>query len=235
MTWDRSRFTTARWLELGASLCGLLAALALNHKLGRLASAQGELAHPSPDLLLSVLPRVDLRFVFVYGFAAFLVWLIAAALWRERHHLAHIAWLYALLIAVRSLFIVLTPMRTPADALWVAGDPLFDVLGKHLTFKHDLFFSSHTALPFLAYLIFRDRWARWSFLAISLLMAFTVLATRLHYSIDVLAAFFITYALYRWERRWLRAPYRRLRQAVLLRLQSSWPMTSSWSAGDRRG
>ena len=197
MTWDRSRFHPARWIELAVSLLALFGALALNRWAGALASAAGEQAHTSPDLLLSFFPRVDMGFFFVYGFAAWLVWLIVAALWRESHHLAHIAYLYALLVVVRSLFIVLTPMHTPADAIWVGGDPLYELFGRHLTFQNDLFFSSHTAMPFLSYLIFRDSWVRRSFLAFSILMAVTVLCMRAHYSIDVFAAFFITYAVYR--------------------------------------
>jgi len=213
--WDTSRWTLPRLIELAIALIGLGVTLAFNNWLGRIASRAGESAHPSPDLLLSHLPVVDLRVFFVWGFAAFLAALIGIALLRERRRLAHIAWLYSLMIAVRSVFIVLTPMRSPEGALWVGGDPLFEAVGRHLTFRNDLFFSSHTSLPFLAYLIFRDRWARLGFLATSLAMAATVLLTRLHYSIDVFAAFFITYAVYRWERRVLRAPYRRFRYRVL--------------------
>ena len=47
------------------------------------------------------------------------------------------------------------------------------------------------------------------------MLAATVLLTRLHYSIDVFSAYFITYALYRFERRKLRAPYRRVRMRLL--------------------
>ncbi len=214
MRWNNKRWDLPRLVELAIALSALGGALLLNNWLGRVAERNGARAHPSPDLLLSLLPVVDLRFLFVYGFAGFLVALLAIGLWRERHHLAHIAWLYAMLISLRSVFIILTPMREPVGALPVAGDPLFDAVGRYLTFRNDLFFSSHTALPFLAYLTYRDGWARRIFLAFTLAMAATVLLTRQHYSIDVFAAFFITYALYRWERRWLRAPYRRARARV---------------------
>lgn len=213
--WDTSRWTRVRLVELIVSLCALAGAIAFNSYMGGVADRAGETAHPSPDLLLSLLPRVDLRVLFVWGFAAFWAWAIGVALLRERRRLAHIAWLYALLLLVRSLFIVLTPMRAPPDSLWVGGDPLFDAVGRHLTFRNDLFFSSHTALPFLGFLVYRDRWARLVFLGFSVTLAVTVLLTRLHYSIDVFAAYFITYAVYRFEHRWLRWPYRRLRWRVL--------------------
>lgn len=214
--WDTSRWNRVRCIELALSLAGLGGAIALNSFMGRVADGAGEKAHPSPDLLLSLLPRVDLRVLFVWGFAAFWAWAIGVALARERRRLAHIAWLYALLLVVRSLFIVLTPMRAPLDSFWAGGDPLFDAVGCHLTFHNDLFFSSHTALPFLGFLVYRDRWARLVFLGFSITLAITVLLTRLHYSIDVFAAFFITYAVYRFEHRWLRWPYRRLRRRLLL-------------------
>ncbi|MFI5360914.1 MAG: phosphatase PAP2-related protein [Elusimicrobiota bacterium] len=213
--WDTSRWSRARVLELAVALCGLGGAIAFNSFMGKIADSAGEAAHSSPDLLLSLLPRVDLRVLFVWGFAAFWAWAIGIALIRERRRLAHIAWLYSLLLLVRSLFIVLTPMRVPLDYLWVGGDPLYDALGRHLTFRNDLFFSSHTALPFLGYLIYSDVWARRVFLGFSIVLAATVLLTRLHYSIDVFAAYFITYAVYRFEHRWLRRPYRRLRWRIL--------------------
>lgn len=221
--WDTSRWSRARLVELAVSLAGLGGAIAFNSWMARIADGAGEKAHPSPDLLLSLLPRVDLRVLFVWGFAAFWAWAIVVAVLRERRRLAHIAWLYSLLLVLRGLFIVLTPMRAPVDSIWVGGDPLFDAVGRHLTFRNDLFFSSHTALPFLGFLVYSDRWARWVFLGFSVLLAATVLLMRLHYSIDVFSAYFITYALYRFEYRWLRAPYRRLRAAALARLAPALP------------
>ena len=213
--WDTSRWSRARLIELATALAGLGAAIAFNSFMGHVADGAGESAHPSPDMLLRLLPRADLSVLFVWGFAAFWAWAIGVALIRERRRLAHIAWLYSILLVTRGLFIVLTPMRAPADAIWSGGDPLFDAVGSYLTFRNDLFFSSHTALPFLGFLVYRDRWARLVFLGFSIVLAATVLLMRRHYSIDVFAAYFITYAVYRFEYRWLRWPYRRLRWRLL--------------------
>ncbi|MBI5624633.1 MAG: hypothetical protein HY924_12715 [Elusimicrobia bacterium] len=221
--WDRHRLTPARIAEMVLAFCGLMAAFYVNYLAGRLADTQGELARPSPDLLLSTLPVVDLRVLFVWGFAVFLVWAFAAGWLYERHRGAHILWLYALLILVRSGFMILTPMHLPKGALLVDGQSFLMSIGQYINFKHDLFFSAHTAMPYLGYLVHRKRWVAWSFLGLSVLMAVTVLLTRLHYSIDVLAAYFITYALYRFERRWLRRPYRRLRHAAFVRLRGPGP------------
>lgn len=205
---DDKRDATWREYLVGGGALG--AALTVNQFAGRLADANGENAHPSPDLLLAWLPHWDTSILFIYGFTALLVWLIVAGLRWERRRIPRILWAYAILVAVRSFFIILTPMHTPPDHAIVAGDPLFEIFGRFLTFKHDLFFSSHTATPFLAYLLFRDKWVSLSFLAISFLMAATVLIGRFHYSIDVFAAFFITYAVQKLEAHKIQDVYERL-------------------------
>ncbi|MBD3360385.1 hypothetical protein GF366_01130, partial [Candidatus Peregrinibacteria bacterium] len=72
--------------------------------------------------------------------------------------------------------------------------------GGHLSklfFENDLFFSGHTAVPFLAFLVFKEsKIFKWVMFAGSILMAITVLLMHVHYSIDVFAAFFITYGIY---------------------------------------
>ncbi|MBI5211374.1 MAG: hypothetical protein HY927_15475 [Elusimicrobia bacterium] len=221
--WERQRLTPARVVETAVAFGGLLGAICVNYYAGKLADVQGELARPLPDLLLRHLPLVDMRIVFVWGFALFLAWVFAAGFWFERHRAAHILWLYALLILLRSFFIILTPMHVPKGALLAHEGWVYQNVGRYLNFKHDLFFSAHTAMPYLGYLVFRERWVGWTFLGLSVLMAMTVLCSRLHYSIDVFAAYFITYAVYRLERRWFRRPYRRLRHAIFVWLWRSDP------------
>lgn len=205
---DDDRPATPREYLVGGA--ALAAAMVVNQYAGRLADANGENAHTSPDLLLAWLPHWDTSILFIYGFALLLLWLVCASVRYERRRIPRILWAYAVLVVVRSFFIILTPMRTPPDHAVVAGDPLFAIFGRFLTFKHDLFFSSHTATPFLAYLLFRGRWVSLSFLAVSILMAATVLIGRFHYSIDVFAAFFITYALHTLEAKNIQYVYERL-------------------------
>lgn len=193
--------------EVAVAAAALALALRLNHAAGLLADAAGEHAGLSPDLLLSRLPRVDTGPVFVYGFAAFLAWIIVVGLWTERRRAAYILWSYALLTATRAFFIVLTPMHRPSGGFSVDGDALFRALGHTMTFEHDLFFSSHTAMPFLAFLLVRGKWIRLSFLLLSILLAAAVLLGRFHYSIDVFGAYFITFAVHKAEVRWFQPAY----------------------------
>lgn len=201
--------------EHAGGLAALWASLLANYHAGRYASELGGRSVQAQDLLLSVLPVVDVRFLFTWGFGAFLTLIVFVGLTRERKRLGWICWSFALLILVRSLCIILTPLRSPEGALWIGGDWLYEGVGRFLTFKHDLFFSSHTASPFMAFLLARDRWAKAAFLAFSLTLAATVLLARLHYSIDVAAAFAFTYAVHHANRRFLRAPYRAWRRRRL--------------------
>lgn len=210
--------TGRRRMELAEHAGGVSAlwvSLLANYHAGRWASEMGGRSAQAQDLLLSVLPVVDVRFLFTWGFGAFLTVITAVSLTRERDRLGWIAWSFALLILVRSGCILLTPLRSPEGALWIEGDWLYEGVGRFLTFKHDLFFSSHTASPFMAFLLARDRWAKATFLAFSLALAATVLLARLHYSIDVAAAFAFTYAVHHANRRFLRTPYRAWRRRLL--------------------
>jgi hypothetical protein len=196
-----------RVAEFMISMAALAGALRLSFIAGNFAEANAVYAHPEPDLLWRWLPVVDTHVVFVWGFGAFLAWLIIVSLWRERRRAAYIAWSYALLIALRSFFIILTPMHLPPEAVSVDQGFLFEKFGKFLTFRHDLFFSAHTAMPYLAFLILRGPKIRASFMAFSVVLACAVLLGRLHYSIDVFGAYFITYALHRAEARWFQPAY----------------------------
>jgi PAP2 superfamily C-terminal len=68
----------------------------------------------------------------------------------------------------------------------------------------DLFFSGHTATTFLLWLYLRDRGA-WGWLALLAhwIVVASVLAAHLHYTIDILGAWAVTYSIYALrERRW---------------------------------
>jgi hypothetical protein len=197
--------------ELVGSLAALAAALALNHAADGYIERVGETAAVSPDLVLRLLPSVDVSALYWWGAAAFVVFASAAALLRERPRLAYFARIYALLIAARSCLMVLTPMHIPAGAISVDGGMIYGSVGRLVTVHHDLFFSMHTAAPFLASLLFRDAWIRGVCRAFSVLLAATVLLLKTHYSLDVAGAFLVTYALYHFERRWIEPAVRRTR------------------------
>ncbi len=192
----------------GPSLA-LAAAFVANYFAGRYVDRVGSrFPSLSGDFLLWLLPRVDLTFIFIWGFAAFIVFAMACAWKYERDRLDYICWMYAHLIGARAFFLILTPMGLPEGAFEVQGSALFDFIGRYLTFKNDLFFSAHTAMPFLGFLIYRTPWVRGVFFSLSLILAGTVLLSRLHYSIDVAGAYFITMGLVWAHRELVEPPYR---------------------------
>jgi len=147
----------------------------------------------APDLILDLFSPIDVSFLFIYGYVSLIVGMfVYPALFRMR--MIHVvAFQFSLLLIIRSLFMIFTHLETPAGAISVNYPWFF----RSLYFENDMFFSGHTAMPFLGFYLFRRSWLRWVFLAGSIVMGIVVLAMHVHYSIDVLAAFFMTYGSYR--------------------------------------
>lgn len=149
-----------------------------------------------PDLIIDHIGPYDLSFLFVYGylFLVFLLFLNPIIFHIGRLH--RVVGQFSLLILIRSFFIVFTHLQTPLDAIAVNFPWPFE----GLSFLNDLFFSGHVAVPFLGFLIFRKNGSsilKYLFLFGSIIMSLTVLLMHQHYSIDVFAAFFITYSSYK--------------------------------------
>ena len=95
-------------------------------------------------------------------------------------------------LLVRAVFVALTHMApSPIDPQKPA--PFFN----SIFYGSDLFFSGHTGLPFLAALAFWHipQW-RIFYLALTAFFGSVVLLGHYHYSIDVLAALFITHGIF---------------------------------------
>jgi hypothetical protein len=147
-----------------------------------------------PDLILDHLPVLDLSIIFTYGIliviAAIFIYTLAFKV--EITH--KVASQFSLLILIRSFFIVLTHMGQPIGTAFETNLPR---AYQFFNFHNDLFFSAHTAIPFMAFLLFRKEKIGIFFLVMTPIMAATVLFMHVHYSIDVFAALFITYSVYR--------------------------------------
>jgi hypothetical protein len=143
-----------------------------------------------PDLFLDLLPVVDLSFIFVWGMVLTIAILILYPLLYQPRKVHYALGMLSLFLLTRSAFIVLTHLRAPTNAVAVTTPLGF------LTYSNDLFFSGHTGLPFLGFLIFSDTKLRYFLLTLSAILAITVLLMHVHYSIDVASAYFITYGIY---------------------------------------
>ncbi|HRY52422.1 MAG TPA: phosphatase PAP2-related protein [Candidatus Portnoybacteria bacterium] len=143
------------------------------------------------DFFLNILPVFDIDGFFVYGAIVLLV-LIIALIVRQPEFFPFVAKAVALFVLVRSLFMAVTHLGLIPEGIPLPADNLI----RWVTFGGDLFFSGHVGMPFLIALIFwRDRIVRYIFISISVIFGVVVLLGHFHYSIDVFAAYFITYGV----------------------------------------
>ena len=148
------------------------------------------------DLVLDHLPEFNVSIIFIYG--SFFMWVLTAIILLGHPKMVpYVIKSIGLFLLVRSSFVILThigpfPHVVPADPYSLMA---------YFTFGGDLFFSGHTGTPFLLGLLFWDnRWLRTFYIISSGVFGAAVLMGHLHYSIDVYAAFFITYGIYKISR-----------------------------------
>jgi len=149
-------------------------------------------SNPVTDIFLSNVPVWNVDFIYTYGAMAFWVFVICLALAKPQR-IPFLLKSVALFVLIRSLFISLThlgPFPTQAEVT------LSSIMNK-FTFGADLFFSGHTGLPFLMALNFwNHKGLRIFFICAAIVFGISVLLGHLHYSIDVLGAFFITFSIF---------------------------------------
>ena len=183
-------FTNKKFLtSVIISFIFLIVALIINFYAGTYATERA--SNSVTDIILSNTRAYDLDGFFVYGTMVFLFFIVFIFLLRP-NKIPFTIKSIALFVITRSIFISLTHLGPFPSQIVISSDFL-----SKFSFGADLFFSGHTGLPFLLSLIFwKDKWARYTFLAFSLTFAVVVLLAHLHYSIDVLSAFFITYTIF---------------------------------------
>ncbi len=204
LVWNKREF-------IASALLGVLIlflSLVLNFFAGTYASANA--SQPVNDVILDNLPVINVDIIFIEGFAIFVVFIFVLLMY-EPKSIPFVCKSLALFIIIRAFFMSLTqigpfPERSPLEA-----GPISDLLN----FTGDLFFSGHTGAPFLMALIFWNlKYVRLAFLIISALFGVTVLLGHWHYSIDVFAAFFITYTIFHLARNIFKSDYKMLLEEV---------------------
>lgn len=184
------------WIQrqyLSSSLVGVLlflASLVANRYASLYATAQA--SNPVNDLLLDNIPVMNVEWIVNNAAAIFGICMLSLVLWQPRR-IPFILKATALFIFIRSGFIIFThlapfPTRTSLDP-----NDIFQTL----TYGGDYFFSGHTGMPFLFALIYwQEKRVRYFCLGAAALLSAGVILGHLHYSIDVFAAFFITYGVF---------------------------------------
>jgi hypothetical protein len=149
-------------------------------------------SNPVTDIILNNIRVYDVDTIFIYGPILLFIFL-GYLLLVEPQKLPFVLKSISLFVVIRSGFITLTHIG-PFPTHLVLDPESFIT---HFTTGNDLFFSAHTGLPFLLALIFwQNRRLRPIFIGCSILFGAVVLLGHLHYSIDVMSAFFITFTIY---------------------------------------
>ena len=177
---------------------GLIAfALSVAVSLSAIAYATARASNSVTDIILSNVPIFDVDGIMVAG-TLLLIIVITLLLLHHPKRLPFGLDTLALFFFIRSAFTVAT--HVAAYPIPVANTPdLNTAVGKFVFgFGGDLFFSAHTAVPFLMALLFWENLKlRYLFLLWSVFFGVVVLLGHLHYTIDVFAAYFITYGIYK--------------------------------------
>ncbi len=148
------------------------------------------------DIVLSNTRVYDVDALFVWG-AVIAVLLSIFLIFKYLNYAPFIIKSSAVFIFIRSIFVSLTHISPFPTHVIISSIFFRDAVFNGIFNGNDLFFSGHTGLPFLIALIFwNKKTIRYVFLALSAMFAVVVLLGHLHYSIDVFAAFFISYTIF---------------------------------------
>ena len=148
------------------------------------------------DLFLDNLPVVDLSYIIVNGAFLAIILGVTLVILKPRYLIFSLK-VVSFFIVIRAFFVTLTHVGIYPNQITLGGGAL-DQLYIFLNLQDGFFFSGHTGLPFLAALIFWDeRFWRDFFIAVSVLFGTAVLLAHVHYSIDVFAAPFMAYAIFK--------------------------------------
>lgn len=160
------------------------------------------------DILLDNLPVINLNLLVVEGALLSLVFVtLFIIFWRPRYLLFTLK-AVALFIAVRAFFISLTHVGIYPGTI----DPnigFFTNVYSYLNLQMGFFFSGHTGMPFLIALIFWKEFPiRAVLLTLSFIFAVAVLFAHVHYSIDVFAAPFMAYGIFKMAQHFFARDYK---------------------------
>lgn len=146
------------------------------------------------DPILNLFSPIDLTWLI---FALIYISIVAAiaTLLKNPKQLLFAIQLYTLMVAFRIVAMYLLPLDPPSTMI-ILNDPLVEFFGTGQTLTKDLFFSGHTATLFILFLVSEKKMFKSVFLISTIAVALSVILQHVHYTIDVFAAVFFTYACY---------------------------------------
>jgi hypothetical protein len=178
-------------IEFIFSICILIATMLLFSKFTEYVEKRPGTKFNDP--ILTVFEPIDLtKIIFTMIYGAIIVALVS--LLNSPYKLTILFEAYSLMVITRMVTMFALPLSPPFDMI-LLQDPIVELFGTGRTLVNDLFFSGHTATIFLLYLAV-DKKIKWVMLIMTFLVAAGVLLQKVHYTIDVLVAPYISFASY---------------------------------------
>jgi hypothetical protein len=152
--------------------------------------------NPAVDLFLGILPVVNLNFLIVEGALAAIALSVILVLAKPQYLLFTLK-AGAIFIATRAMFIAVTHIGIyPGQINPDVG--FFDRIYTGLGLEAGFFFSGHTGLPLLmALILWNKKFWRYAYIILSVVFGIAVLFAHIHYTMDVLAAPYMTYGIFK--------------------------------------
>jgi hypothetical protein len=147
------------------------------------------------DIFLNNIPSIDLSipvFTIIWSSAALLIWQAS----KNPAIFITYLWAFIFLMISRMITIYLVPLNPPKNLVPLL-DPLINKTFYEGTFiTKDLFYSGHTATILLMSFCLKEKIHKKITLLAAICIAIMVLLQHIHYTIDVIAVPFFTYAVY---------------------------------------
>src|SRR3989339_473589 len=153
---------------------------------------------PVGDIILDNIPTLNVDEFVVLGTLIFIIISLILFILKPKFIFFGIKTL-ALFIIIRAFFISLTHLGVNFHQVILDESTFgYSIYNYLFSSKSDFFFSGHAGIPFLFALIFyKEKKLRYFLFFCSAFLGIIMLLGHLHYSIDVFAAPFMTYAIYK--------------------------------------
>ncbi|MCX7908621.1 MAG: sphingomyelin synthase family protein [Ignavibacteria bacterium] len=154
------------------------------------------------DPILSLFEPLDLTWL-IFSFLYFSVLLSFVLLLRNPKELVLAFLSYSFLLFLRISCMYFLPLNPPNDII-LLKDPIIEYFGTDVTLTKDLFFSGHTSLMFLLFLLIHNKPAKFFLFFATLVVGLGVIFQKAHYTIDVVIAILASFCSYEWTKRILK-------------------------------